>query len=230
MNLIHPDSLHATAENVSESYFYNRPLTKEDRTAAALWLAERQGKPGAYANMYAPLTSDYEGITTFTGEKITSQAGISHVLGQETARALVLLDVSLPPVRNAQRLADEGIVNRITQAESEGSTYGMYCCGTCSVAWWRHLSAEMKHLPNAEARLNGGIRALKQYRQKNGRWRRFPFYFTLLALIEIPLTPAINELRYAAPAIERSLTLLKNPKSKYQERRRLLGEAVLDRV
>ena len=49
------------------------------------------------------------------------------------------------------------------------------------------------------------MKYLKENRKEQGRWRRFPFYYTLLAIMEIPGSQAINEIRYSAPVLERML-------------------------
>jgi hypothetical protein len=69
------------------------------------------------------------------------------------------------------------------------------------------------------------VRELKLLRTGDGRWRRFPFYYTVLALHEMNVKPALDELRYAAPVLERSLKRASG--DKYAARRRTLAERVL---
>lgn len=75
----------------------------------------------------------------------------------------------------------------------------------------------------------GGIRMLKERRDGRGRWTRFPYYYTLLALLEGGVKSALGEMRYAAPGLER---MLKRPGSrdKYTVRRRTLAERVLELI
>jgi hypothetical protein len=70
---------------------------------------------------------------------------------------------------------------------------------------------------------------LKEHRDGDGRWRRFPFYYTLLALAEIKGRSAIEEMRYAAPGLERVLRR-RTRGSKYESRRRALAERILGMV
>jgi hypothetical protein len=79
----------------------------------------------------------------------------------------------------------------------------MYCCGTCSCAYWRNLAAG--GLTRAEARLVQGMKETKTRRLGTGKWRFFPFFYAVLALTEIDLPGARAELRYAAPVLERYL-------------------------
>jgi hypothetical protein len=72
------------------------------------------------------------------------------------------------------------------------------------------------------------VNTLKQHRTDDGRWRRFPFFYTVLALTEIHMLAAAEELRYAAPVCEK---LLKQNATGdvYAERRRVLARRVLER-
>jgi hypothetical protein len=223
MSLIHPSSLAQTLDALNEAFFFGKQLTKAGKEAAAKWLAGRQGLPRAYADMFAPTERDFkEGLTLFTGEKIATRAGVSHILGEETGRALLLLGVQNTAVNNALERASQGIAARLSNCAAPGG----YCCGKCSVALWRHLAVGGLQEINPERWLEGGIKTLSQYRDHSGRWGRFPFYYTLLALSEIDLPSARQEMRYAAPICER---LLKRAESmdKFAQRRRILAERIL---
>jgi hypothetical protein len=73
------------------------------------------------------------------------------------------------------------------------------------------------------------MRYLNEFRDGRGRWRRFPFYYTLLALTEIPGPGAVSEIRYAAPGLERMLGR-RGGKDRYGQRRRAIAERVLARA
>jgi len=226
ITVVNPDSLAATLDVVNEAFFFERPLSKSDREETAKWIACRQGEPGSYANMFAPTESDYrEGVRLFTGERIRSGAATGHILGEEACRALILLDVSSADVRNALDRAGFGMMERLKRSEASGTTLGTYCCGTCTCSLWRHLA--VGGLESGERRLVAGMKALKAHREGNGRWRRFPFYYTLLALSEIELPSAVEEMRYASTVCERYLRR-RPEQNKIGERRRLLAERVLE--
>jgi hypothetical protein len=76
----------------------------------------------------------------------------------------------------------------------------MYCCGSCSCAYWRNLAAG--GLTRGEVRLAQGMKDMKARRLGTGKWRTFPFFYAVLALTEIDLPGARAELRYAAPVLE----------------------------
>jgi len=225
MSLIHEDSLALTLDAVNEAFFYNRSISENEKTQVARWIADRQGKPGAYASMFAPTESDFaKGVRLFTGERFHSRAGTAHILGEEACRALILLDIQDSDVRSALDHASQGIMSRLKSSEDTYGISGFYCCGTCTPSLWRHLAAG--GLEDGESRLEAGIKLLKQYRDGKGKWRRFPFYYSLLAISELDLPSAIEEMRYVSPVCERYLKRT-NQGNGYTKRRRLLAEKVL---
>ena len=224
MSLVNPESLADTLDAVNDAFFYGRSLSKSQRQEAAKWIAARQGLPVSYADMFAPV-ADYRtnALRLFTGEARSSRAGAAHVLGEEACRALILLDVPLASVRRALARATEGMMARLgTQALETG----MYCCATCSVALWRHLA--VGGLTEPERCLPAGLRTLRSYRDGKGKWRRFPFYYTLLALSEMDLPRAVTEMRHVAPACERYLKRSAKD-GKFSARRRDLARRVLEK-
>jgi hypothetical protein len=225
MNLIHPASLATTIDTIDEALFFGTKIPQREMLTAARWIATRQGLAGSYGGMFAPTARDWRGIRLFTGERVVTRAGLSHVLGEETCRVLRRLAVKDGTVESALARANAGMLERLHM--HSGPDRGEYCCGPCSVAMWRHLAAG--GLDAAEARLADGMRRLEQHRRPDGTWRRFPFYYTLLALTEIDGDLPLPALRAVAPRCER---LLKRPadRSKFSRRRRTLLGRVLDRV
>jgi len=204
------------------SLFLQRPLTASARANAAQFIASRQGLPGSYAGMFAPVPGEpVKGYTTFTGEVIHSDAGTRHVLGEESCRALLLLDI--PATRHALERATTNFMVRVDDAERRQYSIGTFCCGTCTCAYWRHLIAG--GLNRQEERLATGLQVLRSRRLPNGRWQAFPVWYTLLALIEIDTPAAKAERQFAAPACERYLR--RQPASRLALRRHRLAQQVL---
>ncbi len=77
--------------------------------------------------------------------------------------------------------------------------------------------------------LAGGVRQLKKRRDGKGRWRQFPFHYTLLALSEMDFPAAIREMKYAAPSCER-VAKRKPGNDIYAKRRQLLAMRILEQV
>ena len=92
---------------------------------------------------------------------------------------------------------------------------------------WRQLTAG--GLSKSWERLTGGMKYLKENRKEQGRWRRFPFYYTLLSIMEIPSSHVINEISYSAPGLERTLKR-KGHGDRFDLRRRELAKRVLARL
>jgi len=211
-------------DRAGERLFDRRPFDVSDPQLAAV--AALQGKPGAYAGMFAlPEADRGREFRTFTGERITTNAGKMHVIGEETCRILRLLG-------GRSAVADRalaGMLERIREADAkQGVLIGTYCCGTCSCAFWRNLAGGCFDHP--EERLEAGMRTLRGSRDGKGRWGRFPFYYTLLALSEIPRPIARAELEYALPGLENILKRDESGEpSAYSIRRRKLVERILVR-
>ena len=236
--LIHPDSLGDTLDAVNAALFERRPLSTAERSEAAAWIADRQGLPGSYAGMFAPTGYDYAfGALTFTGESVHSGAATGHLLSEEACRALFLLTDPQPEddaaltARQALKRARQGIFRRLEASEAAGKEAGVYCCGTCSAALWRHL--QVSGAASDLARLENGLSVLRRQRDGAGRWKRFPFYYTLLALSEIGLPAVREELAYAAPVAERALRRLIKAEpedlSRHERRRALLLQQALEK-
>ena len=86
---------------------------------------------------------------------------------------------------------------------------------------WRHLAAG--GLSRRKARLTEGMKILKTRRDGKGRWKQFPFYYTVLALTEIGGAIAKSEMSYAAEALQRTR---RSVRDKYALRRRALAERI----
>jgi hypothetical protein len=96
------------------------------------------------------------------------------------------------------------------------------------VALWRNLTAGGAARIEPERWLRAGLRRLRTHRQDDGRWRRFPFHYTMLALLDIDLAAATAELRHAAPVCERLVR--RAPSDPVGRCRQRIAEAVLERI
>ena len=225
MKLLHHNSLAATLDTVNEAFFMGSSFSKVERDSVIEWIASRQGIKGSYCGMFAPTPLDFKrGIRLFTGEKVVSGAAIAHILGEEASRALILLNGSSPVIHDVLKKSNRGMIRALASCEKPKSVRGFYCCGTCTAALWRHLA--VGGLTHPMRRLDAGLKVLKKYRDGTGKWHRFPFYYTLLALSEIEGKLATDEIRYTAPVCE-DLLKRKGGRDKYARRRRILLERIL---
>ncbi len=225
MTLLDESSLAATVDAVNAAFFYGEKTTAAERKAAARWIASRQGLPGAYGDMFAPTERDVaEGWRTFTGQTIGSGGGARHIMGEESCRALRLLDVRDAAVRKALDRATAFMAARA--GKGENLRRGMYCCGRCTPSVWRHVTAGMPAGGPWEEFLAAGLKTLKKSRLGTGKWRLFPFHYTLLALSAMDGRPAVAEMRYAAPLCEKAVARKPKP-GEYARRQWLVAERVL---
>jgi len=219
MKLLNTKSLAATVDAVNDVLFFGRAIPAAEKLKIAQWLASRQGEKHSYSGLPAPTDMDLNGIKLFTGEPIATGAGVCHILGEEALRIMLFFGKKDAAVRRAIAQSCESMLKRI------GSPYaGGYCCGKCSVAYWRTLLAG--GFDNQEVRLANGLKSLNKYRDGKGRWGHYPFYYTLLALSEMDSRQAIAEMRYAAPILER----MRRGNNAFSLRRQKLAQIVLAQV
>ncbi len=225
--MIDQASLSRTVDAVNEAAFDRKTLPAAERTRTARWIAARQGLPGAYGGTFAGFpTERADGIQVFTGERITS-ASARHILGEEASRALRLLRVRDPKVEAALERSDQGIQACLVRAalDPRHANPGKFCCGKCSVGLWRNLLSG--GLDRREERLRRGVgEFLRSQRAGQGKWRVFPFWYTVLALAEMDLREARQELTYAAPVLERAAERAP-PANRHGKRRHELARRAL---
>jgi len=218
------NSLAATLDAFNEALFWGRKIPQRDRAALARWLAGRCGQPGSYESMPAPTAQDFAGKPLlFTGESLSTRAGMACKLGNEGCRALILLDVRTHAVADALQQAEAHMTARLDPAD--GPCGGYYCCGSCTVAFWRHLL--VGGLDQQERRLANGLQNLQRARLGNGSWRFFPSWYTVLALTEMGPEVARPQLQYVAPRLERALQRAPQPDDVYALRRHEIARRAL---
>lgn len=225
MKILNRDSLIETVDAFNEAVFSGKHWLDQARDLVD-WTASRLGKPGGYAGSFAMTASDWDReFRLFTGEKVTTRAGRSHVIAQEATRMLAVIArefmTSLDVVRESEARLGERIFET---ADSTVASDGMYCCGTCSVAFWRaKLAGAYADYPSP---LPAGMKTLKAHRENPSGWRRFPYYYTLLMLLEEGTPLALPEMAFQSEGIMRRIKGL-GRKQDPCSRRRL---AILERL
>jgi hypothetical protein len=225
--LINRTSLSQTVDAINAAHFSGRTLAAAERGRAARWIAGRHGLPGAYGGTFAGFPAERaSGIVLFTGERIAS-ASARHILGEEASRALRHLRARDADVTRALRGADEGMMRCLERAAEDprNGNPGLFCCGKCSVGLWRNLLAG--GLDRQEERLRRGASHLRSMRDGEHQWRRFPFWYTVLALSEMDSAEAGTELKYAAPALQQAASRTV-PSGVYARRRHELAVRTLN--
>jgi hypothetical protein len=92
---------------------------------------------------------------------------------------------------------------------------------------WRNLLAG--GLDRRQERLQRGASHLRSMRDDTHGWRKFPFWYTVLALSEMDSDDAKAELRYAAPELERVASRAV-PSAVFARRRQALAIRALNRL
>ncbi|MBI1731024.1 hypothetical protein HY229_00810 [Candidatus Acetothermia bacterium] len=207
---------------------------KPDVDAALKWLLSRQAGPGSYrerksASFFAPTASDIESLRLPTGERLTSGASNKHILGEETLRALVLWKKRAEPeTRNALAALNEILDENVTRmglTVTPPRERGYFCCTRCTPAFLRAVSAAKTK--GWEETLANGIAGIKKRRSSDGRWRGYPFYYTLLMLSEAESDSARAELKYVRPIAEASLKRYQAKRDRASQFRAYVLQAVL---
>jgi hypothetical protein len=223
IRILNPISLGETLDTLNQALYFHHSIPTSQQQETTAWILERQQKDGRHPGMYSPTGLDFtEGVRLFTGEKLYTALATRNLLGQECARALTLLAPKSREVEESLRKATQWMLAQCYATE--------YCvigeCAHSAVGFMRYLA--VSNLDDGETRMVDHIKNLSQHRDGKGRWDRFPFYYTLLALSEIDLPSALEELRYSTPACERVLLRWSNG-GKYSHRRRFVIEDALSR-
>lgn len=217
MPLLNRTSLAETIDNVNEAFFYGKKISKKDADVIIDWIRTRLGTEYSYKRSFGITHRDLNSkIYTFTGERLSSPASMRHIMAEEASRVLIQLSkIAKRKIPELER-SNKNILGGIMRSEEEGKPVGTYCCGPCTVGLWRHMAAG--GFGSYSKKLGKGLEVLKSYRDGKGKWGRFPFYYTLLALSEINHPTAKKEMEYARPVIERVLNRARK-NGKFTERR-----------
>lgn len=175
------------------------PKSEKWVAKAIAWVIEQHNGPTAYRQGFFDLPEDSAHLTPGvlpTGEPISSEVSTRHIYA-ELALATLL--------RYGERRSSEV---QTALAAMRGlligryAVKGLYCCGACTAAMWQVFGS----IPQASSPrvINDGLETLKQNREEDGSWRRFPFYFTLLSLSRLPYPAARREIRFATERLKRN--------------------------
>jgi len=220
--IIYPTSLTATIESASESLLHQQPLNKAQSEEITSLLVGRQVQSGKNAAFFLPFASEKETRPRlFTGEPLRTDFAYRHIQLIEAARLLVLLGIENTPVQHSISRAEQCM---------DASCYSKFCvkgeCKAISIAYMRYLACFAYKDP--DSKLLHFLKNLGSFRDGKGRWRGFPFFYTLLMLTELDHAVANQELEYAAPAFKRWLPQVDAP-NRFSKRRQLIISNVLSR-
>jgi len=218
------DSLVKIVDALNESIFYGKEFKKEQQEQALSLIAGRQCRSGPHCGMFEPVEKDrQDGFRLFTGERLHTRLGPRNILSAESARLFVLFGMQNPAFRESHFRVNQKLLNSCFAAD-------LCVVGECAhsgVGFMRYLAAG--GTPDSEHRLKEHLRIMSGHRQEQGGWKGYPFYYSVLVLMEIDLPEATAEIRHAAHACDKALHRThKNPDG-YQHRRMTLLERALCR-
>ncbi len=182
-------------------------------------LLGRQRIYGIEVGSFVPSDKDYEERRLPTGERLHTRLAVKYILSMETARALLLSGNTNPRVIRALDAFDSWVQKQcIADFCVEGE------CRYSSVAYARYLVS--KDAGDSHKRIEVLMNELKEHRDTKGRWNGFPFYYTLLFLLELNTKSAERELEYTLPACERAMKRIKKEDVYSIRKKRILKQAI----
>ncbi|MCY3714787.1 MAG: hypothetical protein OXH02_16000 [Gemmatimonadetes bacterium] len=204
----HPNSLSITLDRINERHFLGDSFDRTEAERTLDWLAGRFGSDSAYAGTFGLTEQDRRSKTyTFTGERLQS-ASLRHIQAEETCRAIILLNRRVGRDRLPElEAATSELLGCFEAAHAKGKPRGTFCCGPSTVSLWRHMA--IGGLGDYARHLDEGIGVLASHEDGAGTWRRFPFYYTLLALSEVDTPNARRAVSYAFPECERRVNTIR---------------------
>lgn len=196
--LIDGTSLSRTIDAVSVRLACGETFSTTEREDLVAWLLDRQIRSGHGRGMLDPFPGEFEaGVRLFTGEQLRTRIATRNVLTLESARILSALASEAPEIRSA--------LSRTSAAMRHACFAVSHCvigeCAHSSIAYMRDAASERSGCRRKW--IEDHLHVIREHRDGTGRWKRFPFYYMLLALLEVG-TPAANaELEYARAACRR---------------------------
>lgn len=210
-------------DDINKFYFFEQNLP-EELDSIISYILDRQINESFKIGSFALSTRDYQlGKWLFTGERLVTNLAIRNIASIDATRILILSANYSNEVIEKIELAKEWM---------EKSCFSKFCttgeCKHSSTAYARYLA--IKHREQNNKKLSDFVKILSKFRNNNSKWFGFPFYFTLLALLEIDTKDSLKELQFASPACEKNLKILSNSNPKYQERRLEIIKRVLGKT
>jgi hypothetical protein len=221
MSLLNKSSLAVTIDKVNDALFFGKTISKKEASDIIEWISTRLDTDYSYNKSFGITAKDMRSkVYTFTGERLSSVVSMRHIIAEEACRVLIQLSEITGKKVIALESSNAEFMKSLRRSESDGKPIGTYCCGPCTVGLWRHLA--VGGLPEYSKNLPEGIKVLHDYHDGAGRWGRFPFFYTLLALSEIDHPFARKEIVYAQPECERVLNHIRKDNTFSKRKRELL--------
>ena len=223
MKILNENSLAATIDAVNHAHFNDLKIPKLEAAKTIKWISSTYGN--GYNGGFGLVTNESDkSLYTFTGEPLKSASG-RHIISEEASRAILILNKTarLSAPRNLERVTED--FQNIIPHASLDNVPATFCCGPCTVSVWRHIAAG--GLPQQKTQISKAMTILESHQKDDGTWRRFPFYYTILALLELNIPTAKKQMKHVLETCEKKLKRVRTS-STFGERRKAVLERALE--
>jgi hypothetical protein len=154
-----------------------------------------------------------------TGERLATKLAVKNIQALQKAR--LLSSLNNPSAEDLKKLLslEDWIAKQC---------FAKFCavgeCKHSSIAYLRYLG--IFDDDTTQSKVNSLVQMLSEHRDGKGRWKGFPFYYTLLVLNELKTKKAKEEAEYAISACERALSRLKEDDQFYMVRYAALSNTI----
>jgi hypothetical protein len=219
MMIVRPTSLTATLDSTAEALFYQRPIPIDLRKEIAALLIGRQIQSGSNSGFFIPFTAESATQSRlFSGEVLNTEFAHRHIQLIEVARILKLLALDLSAITKSIQAAEQRM---------DTMCYSKFCskgeCKSLTIAYMRYLTTS--NLNGSTARMNSLLTKLVDHRDGRGKWKGFPYYYTLLMLSDVGDPLAADELQYAASLLQKQPDLSQSAGPISNRRHEILTQA-----
>jgi len=170
--------------------------------------------------MFQPLPSDFTETRLATGERLRTKLAVWNVLSHKAVRILHRLAPRDERVQEATA--------RALAAFRQDCYAQRHCaigeCAHSAISYMRLLAAIGN--PENQAWIDAELATIRAHRLPTGRWKRFPFYYTLLVLLDLPGDASRAELNHAVPACHRVRNRMDPPQSARARRSDIVGRVL----
>ncbi len=202
MNIVRPTSLAATLDSAADALFYQKPIPAGLRKDLATLLINRQVQSGSNSGFFIPFTAESATESRlFSGEQLNTEFARRHIQLIEAARVLKLLAMDITAAARSIQIADRRM---------NTMCYSKFCskgeCKSVTIAYMRYLTSS--GISDSASRIKPFLTSLVSHRDGKGKWKGFPYFYTLLMLSEVDDPLATQELQYAVSAFPKQPGLL----------------------
>jgi hypothetical protein len=213
------DDLAGELDWAQGEFFFGRDLPAGRRDRLVQRLLDAQVRAGPRAGLFDPGTAAGP-AHLFTGEPIRTRLAWVNLFTQESARTLGQLGGLDPAVQGALQVTADALSH---------TCYALRHCtvGECAISFIGYVRfLHSIDAGRASSEVAWRMQTLSRQRTLDSRWKRFPFYYTLLVLLELDGVAAQAELEFARAACLRALRARVSDAAITARRARVLSEAL----